>query len=191
MEGKPVVGPLAGKRIELEYFSVVTTTWSEWKKQHPETKVLDIETGFVRDYDEGAASRDYFSTDKLMFNTPFNNKSLRNKDEILALRHPDHPNDQLAIAVEFLEDNPVYANRVGDIDFVVLTDESGANRVYRTGASKFLAYDQQDEAIDSTGMTWKVIERNLVATDGRTLERLPSYRAFWFGGMLRSLIPVW
>lgn len=181
MEGTPVVGPLAGKGIELEYFSVVTTTWKEWKRRHPETNVLDIETGFVRDYDEGAAYRDYFSTDELMFNTPFNNKSLRNKDEILALRHPDYPNDPLALSVNYLKNNPVHADRIGEIHLVVLTDKSGANRVYRTGGSKFLAYDQQDKAIDSTGTPWRVTERNLVAADGRTLERLPSHRAFWFG----------
>jgi len=181
MEGKPVLGPMAGKGIELEYYSVVTTTWGEWKRRHPETRVLDIQTGFARDYDEGAAYRDYFSTDDLMFNTPFKNESLRNKDEIVALRHPDYPNDQLAIAAEFLEDNPVYTNRIGDLDLVVLTDQSGANRVYRTDGVRFRTYDQQDEAIDSTGTTWRVTERNLVAADGRALDRLSSFRAFWFG----------
>ncbi len=38
--GKPVIGPLVGTGIELEYLSVVTTTWGEWKKLHPETTVL-------------------------------------------------------------------------------------------------------------------------------------------------------
>jgi len=181
IEGRPVVGPLAGKGIQLEFYSVVTTTWGEWKKRHPETRVLDINTGFTRDYDEGSAYHDYFSTDDLMFNTPFNNQSLRNKDEILAIRHPDYPNDQLAIAVEFLEENSVYANRVGDINFVVLTDKSGGNRVYVTGGIVFRKYDHETTAVDSSGTSWKVTEKNLIAEDGRTLERLPSFRAFWFG----------
>ena len=30
--GKPVVGELADKDIELERMSIVTTTWGEWKK---------------------------------------------------------------------------------------------------------------------------------------------------------------
>ncbi|MCZ6527368.1 MAG: DUF3179 domain-containing (seleno)protein, partial [Candidatus Dadabacteria bacterium] len=38
--GRPVVGPLADKNIELERMSIVTTTWGEWKKRHPQTKVL-------------------------------------------------------------------------------------------------------------------------------------------------------
>jgi len=181
MEGKPVLGPLVGKGIELEYFSVVTTKWGEWEKRHPETKVLDIETGFIRNYDEGAAYRDYFATDDLMFNTPFNNEALHNKDEILALRHPDYPDDQLAIAVEFLEDNPVYVNKIGNMDLIVLTDKSGGNRAYVTAGNVFRIYDQETTAIDSSGSTWKVTEKNLIAEDGRTLERLPSFRAFWFG----------
>jgi len=31
LEGKPVVGPLVNKGIQLDYMSVVTTTWGEWK----------------------------------------------------------------------------------------------------------------------------------------------------------------
>ena len=139
------------------------------------------EDGFDRDYDEGAAYHDYFSTDELMFNTPFENESLRNKDEILAIRHPDYPDDHLAIAVKFLEKNPVNENKIGMIDFVVLTDRSGANRVYVTGGTGFRSYDQQEMAIDSTGAIWKVTEEALLGTGGRSLKRLPSYRAFWFG----------
>ncbi len=68
--GTPVVGPLVGKGIQLEYLSVVTTTWGEWKKRHPETTVLSLNTGHNRNYNEGNAYKDFFSTDELMFNVP-------------------------------------------------------------------------------------------------------------------------
>ena len=55
MQGTPVVGPLAGKGIVLARGSVVTTTWGEWRRRHPETRVLSLNTGYQRDYAEGAA----------------------------------------------------------------------------------------------------------------------------------------
>ena len=70
MRGTPVVGPLVGKGIVLERGSVVTTTWGEWRRRHPGTRVLSRDTGYRRDYAEGAAYRDYFATDELMFSGP-------------------------------------------------------------------------------------------------------------------------
>ena len=102
LSGGPVVGPLAERDIELEPLFVVTTTWGEWRRRHPRTRVLSINTGYERDYSEGAAYRDYFSTDELMFTVPELDTRLKNKDEVLALRFPQFPLEQLAIAVEFL-----------------------------------------------------------------------------------------
>ena len=52
-EGVPVVGASVGSRIKLRHRSVVTTTWGEWRRTHPETTVLSLETGHQRDYSEG------------------------------------------------------------------------------------------------------------------------------------------
>ena len=54
--GQPVVGPLVDRGIVLERLSVVTTTWGEWRRRHPDTKVLSLNTGYDRDYTEGAAT---------------------------------------------------------------------------------------------------------------------------------------
>ena len=59
-EGKPVIGPLAGSGLELRDYPVVTTSWREWRAAHPDTTVLSLDTGFERNYAEGAAYRDYF-----------------------------------------------------------------------------------------------------------------------------------
>ena len=70
LEGVPVVGPLVDSGLRLPFRSVVTTTWGEWKRDHPATTVLSLETGYERNYGEGVAYRDYFSTDRLMFEVP-------------------------------------------------------------------------------------------------------------------------
>lgn len=179
--GEPVVGPLVGKGIKLKYLSVVTTTWGEWKKRHPDTSVLSLETGHNRNYSEGNAYQDYFSNDRLMFNTPFSDTRLKNKDEVLALRFEEVPNEQLAISAKFLAKRPVYEDELGDVKFVVITDPSGANRVYERGNHSFKRFDGSKTVVDSKGMTWELSESELTSSNGDFLQRLPYHRSFWFG----------
>lgn len=179
--GEPVLGPLVDKGIALEHLSVVTTTWGEWKRRHPKTTVLSLRTGHRRDYGEGVAYRDYFATDKLMFNTPFSDDRLENKQEVLALRFVASPGEQLAIDTAFLEKNPLYRDKVGQQKLLVLTDKTGANRVYDPGDVTFTTYDRDSAVTDSSGASWRLTEAALTAPDGRRLERLPYHRAFWFG----------
>ena len=178
LTGAPVVGPLAGQGIELKTLHVVTTTWKEWKKRHPETLVLSLDTGHVRDYSEGAAYRDYFATDRLMFGVPKLDDRLLNKAEVLAMRAAG---EQLAISAQFLASNPVYHDRLGEGEFVVLTDASGANRVYEAAGLRFVSWDGAATARDSSGRVWKVFEDRLAGPAGKALRRLPAHRAFWFG----------
>ena len=179
--GEPVLGPLVDQGIALEYESVVTTTWGEWKKRHPDTTVLSLDTGHRRDYGEGVAYNDYFSTDRLMFHTPFQDDRLDNKREVLALRFFAAPNQQLAIDTEFLKDNPIFNEQIGSQKFVVLTDDSGANRVYDPQDHNFVEYDGYNRAVDDQGIAWQVEEEWMQSENGDRLERLPYHRAFWFG----------
>jgi hypothetical protein len=181
MGGEPVVGPLVGKGIELQTLRVVTTTWGEWKKRHPGTTVLSLETGHQRDYSEGAAYRDYFATDQLMFGVPKLDTRLANKAEVLALRTRDKPGERLAIAADFLAANRVYHDRIGGKPFVVLTDASGANRVYESAGHRFASWDGHSTVRDGAGRSWKMTEDSLVGPGGAALRRLPAHRAFWFG----------
>jgi hypothetical protein len=178
--GEPVVGPLVERGIRLPRRSAVTTTWGEWRRRHPETTVLSLDTGFDRDYSEGAAYRDYFSTEDLMFGVPRRDGRLANKAEVLALTLPEHPGEPLAIAQDFLLREPLHHDRVGDLDFVVLTDRSGANRVYATGALRFASWDRDRTARSVDGTAWTVSEDALEGPGGRRLPRLPAQRAFWF-----------
>lgn len=181
IKGEPVLGPLVGKGIALNHRSVVTTTWGKWKDLHPETTVLSLNTGHRRDYGEGVAYHQYFATDNLMFNTPFSDQRLKNKQEVLALRFKEFPREQLAISTDFLKKNPVYRGNLGDQKFVVLTDETGANRVYDPKGVTFTQYKPDGTAIDLKGQSWRVEESKLVSADGTVLDRLPYHRAFWFG----------
>ncbi|MEM7085296.1 MAG: DUF3179 domain-containing protein [Bacteroidota bacterium] len=180
--GKPVIGPLVGKGIELEYLSVVTTTWGEWKARHPETTVLSLQTGHRRDYGEGIAYQDYFATDKLMFSVPEKDRRLKNKQEILAIRLPSETDENIAISSKFLRKNPIYPGQINEKAFTVFTDKSGAHRVYLTENIHFVGYDGGKTTTDSTGASWVLFEDHLKASSDQTrLELLPTHNAFWFG----------
>ncbi len=179
LQGKPVVGPLVGKGIKLKRHSLVTTTWGEWRRRHPDTTVLPIATGHQRDYSEGTAYRKYFSEQKLMFTVPKDDDRLQNKDEVVALRSSGK---QLAVSADYLMNHKVYQNEVGNIEFVILTDASGANRVYETKGETFFWWDEQGQLFDQQQQRWIVTEQHLIAPDGmRSLQRVPAHRAFWFG----------
>jgi len=47
--GKAVLGPSTGKTIKK--IPTDTVKWGDWKKVHPDTKVLSKDTGFLRSYD--------------------------------------------------------------------------------------------------------------------------------------------
>jgi len=180
--GKPVLGPLKEKGIEFEYLSVVTTTWGEWKKRHPNTKVLSLNTGHQRDYGEGVAYNQYFADDELMFNTPFKDRRLLNKQEILAIRLPEETDETIAISSKYLKRRPVFKHEINKQAFTVFTDKSGAHRAFFTGDYVFDSYDERFETTDAEGYLWHVTENYLENTaTGERLERLQSFNAFWFG----------
>jgi hypothetical protein len=49
MLGTALTGDLAGN--SLREFRLVWTTWGRWRDDHPDTRVLSTDTGYVRDYD--------------------------------------------------------------------------------------------------------------------------------------------
>ncbi|MBT8152482.1 DUF3179 domain-containing protein [Epibacterium ulvae] len=49
--GTAVTGPLARKGVALTQAGVVTTTWGDWKKAHPNTTVLIEDLALGRDFD--------------------------------------------------------------------------------------------------------------------------------------------
>ncbi|MEL6106823.1 MAG: DUF3179 domain-containing protein [Planctomycetota bacterium] len=180
LRGEPVIGRLVGKGLKLQPLSVVTTTWGEWKKLHPDTDVLSLSTGHTRDYGEGAAYRDYFATDELMFTVPKIDTRLKNKNEVLIIRGGlEFP---VAIASDFLVRHRVHAETINGVNYTVLTDDAGANRVYKTGDLRVEQWIDDSTVQSADGRQWKITEDALRHMESKTvLPRAPAHRAFWFG----------
>lgn len=174
LEGAPVVGPLADTGIVLSTRPVVTTTWGQWKAEHPDTTVLSLQTGHRRDYGEGVAYRDYFASDALLFGVPGDDDRLDAK-QVLVLRFGS--DDPVAVVADGLP--PLLQGAHGGQAFVVLTDPSGAHRVY--DATGLTLEASEGGWTDASGATWASTEHALVRADGARRPRLPAHRAFWFG----------
>jgi hypothetical protein len=64
IDGKAIVGALAGR--ELQAISIDTVTWGRWKEVHPDSQVLDRDTGFSRPYGRDPYGT-YYTDGSLMF----------------------------------------------------------------------------------------------------------------------------
>ena len=185
--GTPVIGKLAGSGLKLESLPIVTTRWGEWRKKHPDTTVLSLDTGHERDYREGQAYKRYFATESLMFQVAQRDRRLRNKTEILGIVLSSYSTDAkeqpLAISSRFLKKKPVFQTELAGHSLTILTTRAGANRVFKTGKERFQRLLRDDRVVDASGKTWKMTEDGLVSEGNpdRVLPRIPAYRAFWFG----------
>ena len=182
--GVPVVGPLVGTGIRLTHRSAVTTTWGEWRRMHSETTVLTLDTGHDRDYSEGAAYRDYFATDRLMFRVSRSDDRLDNKDEVVVMLLDDASGVRkpLALSADFLADNRLFHQRHAGRQLLVVTSEHGANRVYDVGDRRFERQLEDGRLMDDSGEIWVMREDGLARESAAAdlLRRVAAQRAFWF-----------
>ena len=203
LTGEPVLGELAAGDIRLNLLPVVLTTWADWQAQHPETVVVDIETGFSRVYVPGAAYGDYFANDErlfqdgLMFPVWQQSDQLFNKDHVYALRLDEVPKaypvtDLLAERVvnDVVGETAVVLIAAGEIVEVDGTSQrtgpvtytSGAEiRVFARGEQTFAPGPDDQTVLDADGRSWQVSEEALIGPDGETLPRINGHLAYWFG----------
>ena len=82
IKGEAVAGPLTGQRLEA--LPSVVTTWDSWRKAHPDTLVLDVNTGYSRDYGVDPY-QSYESSEEVMFPVSPADARLPPKERVLGL----------------------------------------------------------------------------------------------------------
>jgi hypothetical protein len=179
IDGEPVLGPLAGKGIKLKSYPVVTTKWKNWKKEHPNSLVLDLETGYERNYDEGEAYKTYFSHDRLMFPVPMEDNRIDNKAEVLIIRSTRYWTDPLAVSIKYLKKKRIHHDQVADKNVFIISEKDGMSRAYYSKNVKFKSY-KKGVLTDKKGKVWTVTDEHLISNNGRKLLRIPAHNAFWF-----------
>lgn len=172
--GRAVIGRLAGQNASLEPMPVVSTTWADWRRRQPNTRVLVSPPS-----QPPGPAVPLSGPDPTLWPVPRPDRRLPPKTEVLVVRVESAPEETLALPGAFLYRNPVYYTKVGGVELVVLTDAAGANRVYETGGRRFRSWDRQTTAVDEQGKTWRLTESALRTDDGLVLRRLPAHRVWW------------
>ena len=82
--------PLHGARVDeapLAVLPLELVPWAVWLERNPQTTVLDLATGFERDYRVGAAYGDYFASPETMFPARGSDRlGPRAKERVLVVR---------------------------------------------------------------------------------------------------------
>ena len=176
--GRPVVGSLTDSGIELKVRPVAITSWKRWLSRHPDTKVLSLETGHLRDYTPGRPYSTYFNSPDLMFPALALDQRLAPKDFVFALRVAEH---EKAWPLSAFKENRVINDTLGDLDLVLIGEAASRTvRAYRADGHDFAASGEPPDSVVSGVETWRIEEDALVGPNGERLARLPGHIAFWF-----------
>jgi len=175
--GKPVAGPLVNSGIELKTRPVAITSWAEWQRKHPDTKVLSLDTGHRRNYGSGVVYNDYFGSPDLMFPSLGGGRDLAQKDYVFGLRLPGGAK---AYPLRLFIGGQVVNDRVGLREVVLVGNaDTRTVRAYDSGGRQFSGSGDTVRASDGT--VWRVDEEAMVSSTGERLPRLPGHIAYWFG----------
>lgn len=199
LTGEPVLGSLADSDIKLDILPIVLTSWSDWLAQHPDTLVLDRETGVYPGefYESGVLYGQYFASDETMFPVWQRSELLEDKDFVYTLFLEGVPKayDLNALAAEEVVNDtigqtPVVLVAARDTVTVDGVDRRSGSVTYTNGG-EVRAFDRGQEyfepgptinsVVDSEGRLWQVTEEALIGPDGQTAPRLNGHLAYWFG----------
>jgi len=119
--GEAIVGPGARRNETLKPFPLHTSTWGEWKKAYPNTKVLSRNTGFSRQYARYPYGS-YETNDAIYFPVSPTNKALHAKTIVYGIELNGHAK---AYPLKYLKGKPVITDTVGDIQLKIQRLPSG------------------------------------------------------------------
>ncbi len=190
MTGEPAFGALADSGLELQVLPVVVTDWASWLAEHPDTSVLSLNTGYTRNYANGAAYNEYFNDENFIMFPVWqqDTRQLENKEMVFALNVGETPK---AYPLDVLIEEQVTNDTISGVNLVLITRATperdffepggAAVRAYERGELTFRAGENPHELIDNTGEVWMINEEGLINLTGNMLPRIGGHLAFWFG----------
>lgn len=168
--GQAIVGEAVPQK--LERIAVEVLSWKNWKQQHPDTKVLSRDTGFLREYGSDPYG-DYYTTPGTIFPLTHEDTRLPDKERVYGLdvsgAFKAYPDAQVAKAGAV---NDV----LGGVPIAVFANPtSGSVKAFRSGNRTFQR--QGDVFVDQDGGVWSFQGQT---ESGEKLEEVVGVIAFWF-----------
>lgn len=182
VSGRAVAGPLAAMNVSLTPLPVTRTAWAEWKDRYPAGAVLALDTGFVRDYAEGAALRGEGGLERPQFPVGNLDTRLPAKTRVLGV---NLGGVWRAYPIEAVEQARVVQETVAGVTVILVSPGPGKGaQVYDAQGTRFDRVSGSGaslEVSDRDGGRWFVDdERLLNARNSRTRPALPSAAVWWF-----------
>ena len=164
--GEPAFGPLTTSGVVLDVLPVVVTDWASWLEAHPDSSVLSLDTGFRRNYSNGAAYSDYFNSADLMFPSWQQDTALiENKEMVFALRLGG---EAKAYPLATIIPLRIIKDRVGNTDVVIIAEATPEREFFEPGGAAVRAYERQGRDFSAgadastlrseDGRSWRITE---------------------------------
>ncbi|TAK78993.1 MAG: DUF3179 domain-containing protein [Dehalococcoidia bacterium] len=182
VSGRAIAGPLAAKDVSLTALPTARTSWGEWKDRYPTGAVLALDTGFVRDYAEGAALRGEGGLERPQFPIASLDPRMPAKTRVIGVNlggvwraYPVDAIEQARLVQETVAGVTVVLVSAGPGKGVLAYDAQGT-RFDRLGGSGAAL-----EVSDRDGGRWFLDdERLLNSRNGRARPALPAAQFWWF-----------
>lgn len=177
--GESVNGSLSGEKAELIPF--VETDWSIWKAMFPDTKIVDVDTGYSRSYGDYPYGDYKTNNDSFFFPTPKDNR-LPSKERVHAVidgdtakvyRFSDFKGEKLIADSVKGKDYLVVGNPNFIVSFTLDTEQNAMVFEY--------VFNGTGEALlkDGTGDQWNVFGEVIVG-NAQPLKASSSFMGYWF-----------
>ncbi|MEM9330811.1 MAG: DUF3179 domain-containing protein [Pseudomonadota bacterium] len=177
--GEPVVGPLTDSGIKLRVRPNTITSWADWKRSHPQTKVLSLNTGFDRNYGSGVTYQAYFASPDLMFPSHVRDESqLQRKDYVFGIRETGAAK---AWPLEAFRETQIINDQIGFKPLVLIGDaKTRTVRAYERNPDEVFSLDAFGLTSNET-KKWEVREDHLYSANGSERRaRVPGFISYWF-----------
>ena len=183
LTGEAIAGEALVWGAALTPVPVVRTTWGEWAARHPNSTVLSLDTGVVRNYDAGAALVEDRSAEGPLFPAPApTDASIEVKERVVGL---EIEGVSRAYSLAALEAAGITHDTLAGQDIALVSRGPGLGvSVYREHDIS-IAFLQGSldalEAVDTLGQRWFLDEEVLVnVIDSRLRRAIPVRLAYWF-----------
>jgi len=182
VSGRAVAGPLAEQGVRLIPRMSVRTTWGEWEARYPNTRVLSLDTGHVRDYSAGASLGADSNPEGPAFPVLAIDDRLEPKERVLGVTIGGA---RKAYPLAALEQRGLTFDSVGGVGIVIYSAGPGRGAtVYETAGTAFTSFSgtpADRTATDDEEVFWFVDdERLLNSRNSRVRSSQPAQVAYWF-----------
>lgn len=176
--GMAVKGELTGYELNLIPFDVIT--WGDWKKLHPDTLVLTIDTGYIRSYATDPYGN-YYTEPRIMFPVEHSDDRLFPKEIIIGF---NKDGIYKAYKQNDIESNVIINDLIGETPVMLVSLFSENSRAFERIVNDVqldFVFDDGKILDVQTDSEWNYDGLSISGEyQGEKLHRMPIEPGFWF-----------